>query len=93
MTRSFLASNLLCLLWHFLSRVLGRLALDLLSPSPFFFGVQVLISCLVRFCSSAGVQPVCAGEQKGSRVEEKGSRTGHREADLRRLLASGETFL
>lgn len=43
--------------------------------------------------SSAGVQPGRDREQEGSRVEEKGGRTGHREADLRRLLASGELSL
>lgn len=50
----------------------------------FFF----LIICF----SSAGVQPVCAREQKASRVEEKGCRPAHREANLQWLLASGETF-
>lgn len=58
------------------------------------FSARLVLSMfmhLFKFSSSfAGVQPVGAGEQEGSRVEEEGRGPGHREADLRRLLASGE---
>lgn len=40
--------------------------------------------------SSAGVQPVCAGEPEGSRVEEEGRGPHLGEAELQWLLASGQ---
>ncbi len=67
-------------------------ASSLSSGSNLCLYVTVLFVC-VRVCfSSAGVQSVRACEQKRSRVEEKGGRPAHREADLQWLLASGETF-
>lgn len=74
------------LLWHSLSCFLA-LDSSLGSGSDFCSCVTVCV-CF----SSAGVQSVCDCEQEGSRVEEKGSHHGHREADLQWLLASGEMF-
>lgn len=52
-----------------------------------FFFFFFFLRCVF---SPAGVQPSRAGEQEGPGVQEEGRGSGHREADLRRLLASGE---